>query len=465
MKNSKFNPLFESIYSRFKDGNGFLAGDVVKFKSDYKNLEHFKKLGENIRQRIDDMIKTGNNIRIGRLHNQDSAYGAFGGSSFPACHADLYEEVAPSFWRNLVTVPVELIETNNPAIDLPPVPEGQKDKQRAYQKPVEAKSDKPNKGPEINEQTKTGKKQTHADKGDYELATKNTKLANSNKYNDAEPPKVKGAKKPKELKESVEDVYGKMLTEGFGDYPAGTSDNPITGHPDNPSYNYRKNPFKAYTNVPVTKPEHETITPELKQRIVDTWNSSKKNAAEIAQELGVKPNTVSRVLSDVGILPEDAEGAEQAPGLEKIPAEQPVSKPLPTYLLSNPKFVQLAKLYKGREKGVDQLVRDLYVNNPEIGKHLISFLKQYNQSNMTEDAEGPQTWTDEDVGAMGSGSNAESVKNEEITVADESGLQAYLGKKKYGAKDFKALQKAGRDHNEKKKEEIKAKHSKADSKQ
>ena len=213
MKNSKFNPLFESIYSRFKDGNGFLAGDVVKFKSDYKNLEHFKKLGENIRQRIDDMIKTGNNIRIGRLHNQDSAYGAFGGSSFPACHADLYEEVAPSFWRNLVTVPVELIETNNPAIDLPPVPEGQKDKQRAYQKPVETKSDKPNKGPEINEQTKTGKKQTHADKGDYELATKNTKLANSNKYNDAEPPKVKGAKKPKELKESVEDVYGKMITE------------------------------------------------------------------------------------------------------------------------------------------------------------------------------------------------------------------------------------------------------------
>lgn len=216
MKNSKFNPLFESIYSRFKDGNGFLAGDVVKFKSDYKNLEPFKKLGENIRQRIDDMIKTGNNIRIGRLHNQDSAYGAFGGSSFPACHADLYEEVAPSFWRNLVTVPVELIETNNPAIDLPPVPEGQKDKQRAYQKPVEATSDKPNKGPEINEQTKTGKKQTHADKGEYELATKNTKLANSNKYNDAVPPKVKGLQKAKELNESFEGLYSRMLTEDIG---------------------------------------------------------------------------------------------------------------------------------------------------------------------------------------------------------------------------------------------------------
>ena len=213
MKNSKFNPLFESIYSRFKDGSGFLAGDVVKFKSAYKNLECYKGLGENLKQRIDDMIKTGNNIRVGRLHNKGAGYGSFGGASDPACHADLYEEVAPSFWRNLVTVPVECLETANPALDLPPVPDNQKDKPRAYVKPVEAGKDKPNKGAEIDEQSKVGKKQTHADKGDYELATKNKKLEHSNKYNDQEPSKVKGLKKAKELKESVEGVYDRMLTE------------------------------------------------------------------------------------------------------------------------------------------------------------------------------------------------------------------------------------------------------------
>lgn len=213
MKHSKFNPLFESIYSRFKDGSGFLAGDVVKFKSEYKNLECYKKLGENVKQRIDDMVKTGNNIRVGRLHNQDSAFGSFGGSSFPACHADLYEEVAPSFWRNLITVPIECLETANPALDLPPVPDSQRDKPRAFVDPIEADKDKPNKGPEIDEQTKVLKKQTRAEKGNYELATKNKKLENSNKYNDQEPSKVKGLKKAKELKESVEDVYGKMLTE------------------------------------------------------------------------------------------------------------------------------------------------------------------------------------------------------------------------------------------------------------
>lgn len=216
MKNSKFLPLFETIYSRFKDGNGFLAGDVVKFKSEYKNLECYKNLGENVKIRIEEIVKSGNNIRVGRLHNPHTSYGALGGQPSPACHADLYEEVAPSFWRNLVTVPIECIETANPALDLPPVPASQKDKPRAYQKPLEVSKDKDNVGPEIDEQTNVAKKQTHAPKGDYELATKDTKLDNANKYDDSKPSKVKGLEKAKELKETYEGLYERMLTEDVG---------------------------------------------------------------------------------------------------------------------------------------------------------------------------------------------------------------------------------------------------------
>lgn len=218
MKNSKFNPLFENIYSRFQNGNGFLAGDVVKLKSDYKNLECYKRLGENVKQRIEDMVKTGNNIRVGRLHNAEfsNSYGAFGGTDAPASLADCYEEVAPSFWRNLVTIPTECLETANPALDLPPVPANQKDKPRAYQKPLEVTKDKPNKGAEIDEQTKVAEKQTHAQKGDYDLATKNTKLDNANDYDDSKPSKVKGLEKAKELKETYEGLYERMLTEDIG---------------------------------------------------------------------------------------------------------------------------------------------------------------------------------------------------------------------------------------------------------
>ena len=225
MKNSKFNPLFETIYSRFQNGAGFLAGDVVKLKSNYKNLECYKALGENVKQRIEDITKTGNNIRVGRLHNShfSNSYGAMGGTDAPATLADCYEEVAPSFWRNLVTIPVECLETANPLIDLPPVPANQKDKQRAYQKPLEASKDKPNKDAAIDEQTKVGKKQTHVPKGDYDLATKNTKLDNSNNYDDSKPSKPKGMEKAKELKETYENIYGKMLNEDIGAMGSGAN--------------------------------------------------------------------------------------------------------------------------------------------------------------------------------------------------------------------------------------------------
>lgn len=318
MKNSKFIPLFETIYNRFKDGSGFLAGDVVKFKTEYKNLDCYKNLGENVKQRIDDIIKSGNNIRVGRLHNKDASFGALGGTSCPACHADLYEEVAPSFWRNLVTVPVECLETNNPAIDLPPVPANQKDKPRAYQKPLEATKDKPNKGAEIDEQTKVGKKQTHAQKGDYELATNNTKLDNSNNYDDSKPSKVKGLEKAKELKETYEGLYERMLTEdvgAIGQSAPGMSDegDQLAGNPpiqseeeQAPSSTILPPPaeMETMTDDQVLQAFHNLgralgndtakfsqavhdyasqVSPELLQRIKDLSHRNKANKAGLAQ--------------------------------------------------------------------------------------------------------------------------------------------------------------------------------------
>ena len=225
MKNSKFNPLFESIYSRFREGSGFLAGDVVKLKSNYESMDCFKSLAENVKQRVQDMVKSGNNIRIGRLHNKHSGYGGLGGPIHPACHADLYEEVAPSFWRNLVTVPVDVIEEVDTGVNLPPVPDNQKDTRDRVTEPKEASKDKKYKSKETDDQTKLAEKQTHVKKGDYELATKNTTLPHSNKYNDSKPSKVKGLEKAKEVNEAfaIENIYTKMLTEDIGAMGAGAN--------------------------------------------------------------------------------------------------------------------------------------------------------------------------------------------------------------------------------------------------
>ena len=225
MKNSKFNPLFESIYSRFREGSGFLSGDVVKLKSNYESMDCFKSLAENVKQRVQDMVKSGNNIRIGRLHNKHSGYGSLGGPIHPACHADLYEEVAPSFWRNLVTVPVDVIEEVDTGVNLPPVPDNQKDTRDRVTEPKEASKDKKYKSKETDDQTKLAEKQTHVKKGDYELATKNTTLPHSNKYNDSKPSKVKGLEKAKEVNEAfaIENIYTKMLTEDIGAMGAGAN--------------------------------------------------------------------------------------------------------------------------------------------------------------------------------------------------------------------------------------------------
>jgi hypothetical protein len=290
MKNSKFLPIFETIYNRFKDGSGFLAGDVVKFKSDYKNLECYKNLGENVKQRIDEIIKSGNNIRVGRLHNKDASFGALGGTSCPACHADLYEEVAPSFWRNLVTVPLECLETANPALDLPPVPASQKDKPRAYQKPLEVTKDKDNVGPEIDEQTNVAKKQTHASKGDYELATKNTKLDNANKYDDSKPSKAEGMKKAKELKESYENIYIRMLTEDAEGAQIKTDEDVgAMGSGANAEEAYASGQFTPDETQPAsTDTEHALPTPqELEAMTDEDILMTFKNAAATLKDVSV----------------------------------------------------------------------------------------------------------------------------------------------------------------------------------
>ena len=165
MKNSKFNSLFESAYNRYTQGSGFLVGDVVKLKSGYESLDSFKKLGENVKQRIKEAVKAGNNIRVGRLHNYSagSRYSAEGANQAPAELADCYEEYAPGMVANLMTLPVECLEEVDTGTNLAPVPDGQKDMRDRT-----AEGEKEFKSKATNEQTKSMKKQTHVEKGNYE---------------------------------------------------------------------------------------------------------------------------------------------------------------------------------------------------------------------------------------------------------------------------------------------------------
>jgi hypothetical protein len=341
MKNSKFNSLFKEAYSRFTNGNGFLVGDVVKMKSGYESVEGYKSLGENVKQRVKDMLKSGNNIRIGRLHNTTaSRYSADGSNSSPAQYADCYEEYAPGMVTNLITLPIECLEEVNTGANLPPVSEEQKDTEERVTGPDEMGKHGWHKNKKVNEQNKLGKKQNWVEKGNYELATKNTKLPHSNKYNDALPPKVKSLEKVKEVKESalvksenlLDNLYFEILNESDMEY------------------------------------EGNEFTKKLAQ--TKKGDKFKINGKTITNTTG----TIDEEICSV------------------------------------------------------------------CGKEIC-------ECDMMEESEEicPKCHKNPCVC--------------ETEIKDESGLQAYIGKKKYGAADFKALQKAGREHNMKKKEQIKAKHS------
>ena len=233
MKNGKFIKLYETIYDRFKQGHGLLEGDVVKLKNGYKTSEHYKTLPASIQARLEDSEKSGYNLRVGRLHTPDAQYGSFGYVALPATHADLYQERAPGAFGNLVTVPIGLLEPIDTGVNLPPVSRNNKrsGKEAPYQRP--SKKGK-NKDAVTDEQTEVGEKQNYAKKGDYELATKNKKPSvGANSYDDSKPstnykPLTKNSKKPKTLKESmenIESVYMSILNEDIGLSGPGTAEN------------------------------------------------------------------------------------------------------------------------------------------------------------------------------------------------------------------------------------------------
>lgn len=59
----KFDQLFESVVQRYQAG-GFLNGDLVKFKSNYKSSETYKFMHPEMQSQLDDLVKSGLNIKV-----------------------------------------------------------------------------------------------------------------------------------------------------------------------------------------------------------------------------------------------------------------------------------------------------------------------------------------------------------------------------------------------------------------
>jgi hypothetical protein len=201
---SKFNMLHESAFSRYTQGAGFLAGDVVKFKPGVARSDWFKSKGSATQKLILAMADTPGNLRIGILKNEfPYAIGAHGASDNPAIMADIYVELSPANWAYPMTVPLSLLERIDTGVNHAPVPEDVKYKARIDIKGVKKGKDKAN------------GKRTLVDDSARQLPTKNTVLPKGQKWNDT---KVGGGNMPKiklsESTNSLEDAYS-LVQEGL----------------------------------------------------------------------------------------------------------------------------------------------------------------------------------------------------------------------------------------------------------
>ena len=119
-----FVDLFESAISRYTRG-GFLAGDVVKFNDDAFSDPWYKDLGKNTKEVIQNMVKSGLNLRVSNVKNTLPAVMGAGNIDNMTIdtNLDITSEIAPGRYLDFITIPARLVSPVASYPNLPEVPE------------------------------------------------------------------------------------------------------------------------------------------------------------------------------------------------------------------------------------------------------------------------------------------------------------------------------------------------------
>lgn len=123
LKERKYLSLVESYLSRFQRG-GFLVGDVFKFNDNFKSSDSYKKLGQNTREFIDQMIESGLHIRVVGI--KDSTSPRFPGNpqtSSNDVELTLALDNGGGRYTHYVNISPELGQSVQYAPNLPPIPD------------------------------------------------------------------------------------------------------------------------------------------------------------------------------------------------------------------------------------------------------------------------------------------------------------------------------------------------------
>lgn len=134
----KFLALVENSIARYSNG-GLLTGDTVKFVKNFKSKDSYKALSDNLKDYIDEFIKTDKNLRVVDIKtmfpssapgNSDNRGNAFS--------VEIAIELAPGSYdlQNKFTVPGDLLMPDNDYINLPKIPNSIRKKEKLNHKPT-----------------------------------------------------------------------------------------------------------------------------------------------------------------------------------------------------------------------------------------------------------------------------------------------------------------------------------------
>ena len=166
----KFNTIFESNFQRFQ-GGGFLTGDLVKIIDGAMSNEWVSGKGENVKEQIRRFMESEYNIRISTVKPvRPAVQGSIQQDQVPGSYfCDIALEKAPGMFLDFMEVPSEILETIDTGINLPPVSDANKRKDKIQLKPEEVEK--------VEEDDDKGDLGVHgSDSEDNKLPDGNTKL-------------------------------------------------------------------------------------------------------------------------------------------------------------------------------------------------------------------------------------------------------------------------------------------------
>jgi len=174
--NKKFPVVLESYLQKYTRG-GFLTGDMVKIKTDLFRSDFFKKQTKGYQDKVkgwsdSDLLIRVSSVKPIRPTTQATGNSEITGSVFDV---DITQEIAPGRYVDFLTIPAEFLEPYSNGINLPPIPDSLKRKDKTQIKPeVE---DEDNQQVAHTQHSDDGKGKLI--KGDRKLKNKNIKIPSS----------------------------------------------------------------------------------------------------------------------------------------------------------------------------------------------------------------------------------------------------------------------------------------------